>query len=118
MNWQLVGVLIVVVACVGHAVWSLAPRVWRQQFAQWAAGNRLAAKAPARMRSWLEQHAQPVASGCACTGCDKGTAGPNPRSDVGAGSASTAQTAPKVHVVQWMRKPSNGAPSGISPQNR
>jgi len=118
MNWQMFGVLIVVAACAGHTAWSLAPRAWRQQFARWAASTRLGTMGPARLQNWLAQHAQPIASGCACTGCDKGSAGAQPTSNISAGMASNAQTAPKVHVVQWVRKPSGSAPSSISPQNR
>ncbi len=69
MHLQSILVALIVAACAVSVAWTLMPSAARRQIALRLLAHRLPEPLAARLR----RHAQAV-SGCACDGCDKGTA--------------------------------------------
>ena len=66
---QDIAVALIVAGCVGYAAWTLMPAFLRQR----AATALLAWPWPQAIAARLRKHAV-AAAGCACEGCDQGTA--------------------------------------------
>ena len=69
MTLQIIVVALIVAACTSYAAWTLMPAALRR----WLAMRLLALPLPERFASTMRKHAT-ASSGCACDGCDHGTA--------------------------------------------
>ena len=81
-------VALLVVLCSLRAAWILAPATARRAVAR----ALLAGPLPAALAAPLRKHAQAASDGCACDGCDKGSASAAPK------------TAPAVAPITFHRR--------------
>jgi hypothetical protein len=72
---QIVIVALLVAVCTLRAAWILAPAAARRAVAR----TLLAWPLPGFARKPLRKHAEPASAGCACDGCDKGSASAAPK---------------------------------------
>jgi hypothetical protein len=86
---QIVIVALLVAVCSLRAAWILAPSAARRAVAR----ALLAWPLPRALATPLRKHADAVADGCACDGCDKGAA------------ATAPKTTPTVAPITFHRRP-------------